>query len=236
MIYQKRKPACVFLAVWSVFVFSLAASGLCGQQESKEVERVENAIAVFKGLVDLPEEGIPPALLRKAQAMALIPDFWKAAYVVGGRHGKGVILARRDEGGWSYPVFIEITGGSVGFQIGVEKADIILVFKNKGSLKDVAKGKFTLGAGAGVAAGPIGRKAEASTDIAFEAEIYSYSRSKGLFAGVAIEGAALSIDKDANAAFYRDFDLTAEDILARGELKAPPVAEELRKIIALHAR
>lgn len=236
MIFQKKRPARVFVIFLSTVLFSLAASGLYGQEKGKEVERVENAIAVFKGLVDLPEESIPPALLRKAQAIALIPDFWKAAYVVGGRHGKGVILARRGEGDWSYPVFIEITGGSIGFQIGVEKADIILVFKNKENLKDVAKGKFTLGAGAGVAAGPLGRKAEASTDIAFEAEIYSYSRSKGLFAGISIEGAAMEVDKDANAVFYRNFDLTVEDILTKVEIKAPPVAEELRKTIAKYAR
>ncbi|MEW5901086.1 MAG: lipid-binding SYLF domain-containing protein, partial [Acidobacteriota bacterium] len=189
MIFQERIKAKAFWVILALSLVSLGVAGLNSQEKSKEVERIENSIAVFKDLVSLPEESIPPALLRKAQAIALIPDFWKAAWVVGGRHGKGVILARKDEGNWSYPVFIEMTGGSLGFQIGIEKADIILVFKNKATLKDLAKGKFTIGAGAGVAAGPIGRKAEASTDIAFEAEIYSYSRSKGLFAGVAIEGA-----------------------------------------------
>jgi len=121
---------------------------------------------------------------------------------------------------------------SVGFQIGVQRADIILVFKNKRSVSTIAKGKFTLGADAGVAAGPVGRKAEASTDIRFEAEIYSYSKSKGLFAGISIEGAALSIDTDANAKFYRDFDLTIDDILEMKYINAPSVAEEIRKVIA----
>jgi lipid-binding SYLF domain-containing protein len=125
-----------------------------------------------------------------------------------------------------------MTGGSIGFQIGVQRADVILVFKNKRSARKIAKGTFTLGAEAGLAAGPVGRKGEASTDIAFEAEIYSYSESKGVFAGISIEGSSLSMDEDANAHFYRDFDLTADDILTEDKIEAPSIADELRKTIA----
>ncbi len=217
-------------------VLTVSPTGLNSYQKSKEVERVENSIQVFKELVDLPEEGIPPALLSRAEAIAVIPGFWNAAWVIGGRHGKGVIMVRKGPKDWSYPSFISMTGGSVGFQIGVQKADIILVFKNKRSVSTIAGGKFTLGAGASVVAGPIGRKAEADTDIKFEAEIYSYSKSKGLFAGISVEGASLSMDTDANAKFYRSFDLTVEEILSKAEIECPEVARELINIVTHFAR
>jgi lipid-binding SYLF domain-containing protein len=208
-------------------MLSTAPTDLNCYQKSKELERVENSIQVFKELVDLPDEGIHPALLSRAQAIAVIPGFWNAAWVIGGRHGKGVIMVRKGPKNWSYPSFVSMTGGSVGFQIGVQKADIILVFKDKKSVKTIADGKFTLGAGASVVAGPVGRKAEADTDIKFEAEIYSYSKSKGLFAGISVEGASLSMDRDANAQFYRSFDITVEEILSKDPIDTPILEAEL---------
>jgi lipid-binding SYLF domain-containing protein len=236
MIKRPNKIQIILFILTLVLVFSVSPTGLNCYQKSKEVERVENALAVFKELVDLPEEGIPPALLSRAEAIAVIPGFWNAAWVIGGRHGKGVILVRKGPKNWSYPAFVSMTGGSVGFQIGVQKADIILVFKDKRSVKTIADGKFTLGAGASVVAGPVGRKAEANTDIKFEAEIYSYSKSKGLFAGISVEGASLSMDTDANAKFYRSFELTVEDILTKDEIESPEVAKELIKIVDHFAR
>lgn len=232
MMFKKNRISLIsVLFLWAgiqlIWVMDVKA-----QVASKEIEKVESAIDVFQEMVEMPETGIPEILLSRAEAIAVIPGFWKAAWVIGGRHGKGVILVRKGPGEWSYPAFISMTGGSVGFQIGVQRADIILVFKNKKSVSTIAEGKFTLGADAGVAAGPVGRKAEASTDIRFEAEIYSYSKSKGLFAGISIEGASLSIDEDANARFYRDFDLTVEKILDVKYIKAPSVAEVIRKVIA----
>lgn len=223
----------LFLLATTLFIFSM---NIKAQEKSKEIQRVDNAITVFKEMVELPEEGIPKSLLNKAQAIAVIPGFWKAAWVIGGRHGSGVILVKKGEGDWSYPAFIKMTGGSVGFQIGVQRADIILVFKNKETASSIVKGKFTLGADAGVAAGPVGRKAEASTDITFAAEIYSYSKSKGLFAGISIEGAAINIDTDATSKFYRDFDITVDDIFTKDEIDSPPIAETLRKTIAEYAK
>jgi lipid-binding SYLF domain-containing protein len=234
-LFEKRIQIVHFL-VLAIFVLSLCPQGLNCYQKSKEVERVENSINVFKELVDLPEEGIPLALLSRAEAIAVIPGFWNAAWVIGGRHGKGVIMVRKGSKNWSYPSFISMTGGSVGFQIGVQKADIILVFKDKKSVRTISDGKFTLGAGASVVAGPIGRKAEADTDIKFEAEIYSYSKSKGLFAGISVEGASLSMDTDANAKFYRSFDLTVEEILSKDEIESPEAAKELIKIVTYFAR
>lgn len=227
-----------FVVLFTVFlIISVSAPvNINAAQNSKEMERVENAVEAFKAMMEIPEESIPPSLLNNAEAIAVIPGFWKAAWGVGGRHGKGVILVRKDKGVWSYPAFISMTGGSLGFQIGVQKADIILVFKSKKSVRTIDEGKFTLGADAGVAAGPVGRKAEANTDIKFEAEIYSYSRSKGLFAGVSIEGAVLSMDRDANAKFYRDFELSVKDILSKAEIEAPSVAEQLRQTISKYTR
>ncbi len=223
----------LFLLATTLFLFSM---NIKAQEKSKEIQRVDSAIAVFKEMVELPEEGIPKSLLNKAQAIAVIPGFWKVAWGIGGRHGNGVILVKKGEGDWSYPAFIKMTGGSVGFQIGVQRADIILVFKNKETASSIVKGKFTLGADAGVAAGPVGRKAEASTDITFAAEIYSYSKSKGLFAGISIEGAAINIDTDATSKFYRDFDITVDDIFTKDEIDSPPIAETLRKTIAEYAK
>jgi lipid-binding SYLF domain-containing protein len=199
---------------------------------SDEEDRVANAIEVIEEMVEIPEEGIPEALLSKAYGIAIIPKVIKAAWVVGGRYGKGVLLVRKETGQWSQPCFIRIAGGSVGWQIGVQSADIILVFKRRKSIDSITEGKITLGADAGVAAGPVGRRAEASTDIELEAEIYSYSKSRGLFAGVSIEGAAIQIDQDANANFYRRDSVSPQDILfGEKQLRAPFIAEKLRKIL-----
>ncbi len=199
---------------------------------SDEEDRVTNAIEVIEEMVEIPEEGIPEALLSKAYGIAIIPKVIKAAWVVGGRYGKGVLLVRKDTGEWSQPCFVRIAGGSVGWQIGVQSTDIILVFKRRKSIDSITEGKITLGADASVAAGPVGRRAEASTDIALEAEIYSYSKSRGLFAGVSIEGAAIQIDEEANTHFYRRDDVTPRDILyGKRRLRAPAIAEKLRKIL-----
>lgn len=236
MTINKNKSFIIFSIFFlsAFIIFPLGEAG--GQGSSKEIERVENAVETLSAMMEIPEEGIPESLLNNAEAIAIIPGFWKAAWGIGGRHGKGVILVKHDNGKWSYPAFVKMTGGSLGFQIGVQRADIVLVFKSKTSVRTIDEGKFTLGADAGVAAGPIGRKAEANTDIKFEAEIYSYSKSKGLFAGVSIEGAVLSMDRDSNAKFYRDFDLTVKDILSKDTIEAPSIAARLRQTIAKFAR
>jgi lipid-binding SYLF domain-containing protein len=205
-------------------------------KNTAELNRVLNAVEVCRELIEIPEKGVPEALLHKSQAIAVIPGYTKAAYVVGGEHGKGVLLVRRQDGIWSYPAFISMTGGSVGFQIGLQKADIILVFKDRRSVDTIAQGKFTLGADASIAVGPIGRKAEASTDIKFEAEVYSYSKAKGLFAGVSITGASLSIDEEAGRRFYRDANLTADQVLYQAGFKVPASAQELKDIVSKYAK
>jgi lipid-binding SYLF domain-containing protein len=191
---------------------------------NREAGTVDDSADVMSELSAIPLKGIPPCLVQDAQGVAIIPNMVKAGFVVGGRFGRGVIVVREPDGTWSNPIFVTMTGGSLGWQIGVQATDVVLVFKTRASLDRVlqGKGKFTLGADAAVAAGPIGRQAEAGTDLQLKAEIYSYSRSRGLFAGLALEGAALVVDCDADEAFYRVANIRPKDIVA---MKGMPVPE-----------
>lgn len=231
---RKKSLFFVFILVFIMISVSYAFRSNVIEEKSlsAEEDRVFKAIEVIEEMVEIPEEGIPEALLNKAYGIAIIPKVIKAAWVVGGRYGKGVLLVRTETGRWGHPCFIRIAGGSVGWQIGVQSVDIILVFKRRKGVDSITEGKITLGADASVAAGPVGRRAEASTDIELEAEIYSYSKSRGLFAGVSIEGAAIQIDEEANAKFYDGDHLNARDILfGKKRIKSPEVAEKLRKIL-----
>lgn len=185
-----------------VLVACLILSSLSVQAGPDEDKRARDAVRVLNEIMQAPDKRVPDKLLGKAEAVAVIPDVVKAGFVVGGRHGRGLISVRSADGTWSNPSFIELTGGSVGFQAGVQSTDVVLVFRTRRGVDSVVNGKFTLGADAAVAAGPVGRNANASTDAQLKAEIYSYSRSRGLFAGVALDGAVLSIDHDANAKVY----------------------------------
>jgi len=229
----KKRSAFVFIVSF-FWVTALAFGGSQDRRKSitSELEKVNDAIEVIDEMVRIPEEGIPDALLSKAYGIAIIPNVIKAAWVVGGRIGKGVLLVRNEKGQWGNPCFIRIAGGSVGWQIGIQSADVILVFKRKKSIESITEGKITLGADAAVAAGPVGRRAEVSTDIELEAEIYSYSKSRGLFAGISVEGSAIQIDEDANANFYNEDYLSAHDILfVEKRLNVPSVAKKLKEVL-----
>ena len=153
--------------------------------DSDEESKLLDAIEVLHEINRIPENAIAPHLLKNAHGIAIVPGVIKLGFVVAGRHGQGVICVRNASGGWSNPSFVTLTGGSVGWQAGAQSTDVILVFKSRKSVDAIARGKFTLGADASVAAGPVGRHAEAGTDIQLKSEIYSYSRNRGLFAGVA---------------------------------------------------
>ena len=183
---------------------ALAAALFAGQAVAgpKEDERATNAVRVLNEIQRIPENGIPDKLLDEGRAIVVIPDTLKAGLVIGGRRGHGLMSVKNPDGSWSQPVFIKLTGGSIGFQAGVQSSDVVLVFRNDRNLENIVNGKFTLGADAGVAAGPVGRNASASTDGQLKAEIWSWSRARGLFAGVALDGAVLQIDDDANVAVY----------------------------------
>lgn len=170
--------------------------------QMREDQLVGTATNVLHEVMALPARRIPQSLLSNAQGVAIIPNVVKGGFVVGVRYGKGVLLVRDESGAWHAPMFIELTGGSVGWQAGVQSTDVILVFKSQKSIDGIMRGKFTIGADASVAAGPVGREAAAATDARLQAEIYSYSRSRGLFAGVSLGGSALQIDQAATAAYY----------------------------------
>jgi lipid-binding SYLF domain-containing protein len=180
--------------------------------QEREIERSNNAVRVLSEILAIPEESIPERLLREAEAIAVMPDVVKAGLVFGGRGGKGLMAVRGSDGTWSNPSFITLGGGSFGFQAGVQSADVVLVFRNRRGVDNIVNGKFTLGADASVAAGPVGRSAQASTDGQLKAEIYSYSRARGLFAGIALDGAVIAIDNRANRRVYGR-DVTARMIL-----------------------
>jgi len=189
---------------------------------SDESERAMNATEVLSEVMGIPEKGIPDELMEHAVAVAVIPHVVKGAFGIGGRYGKGLVSHRGTDGRWSAPSFINIGGGSFGLQLGVEAADLVLVFTSNDGFKGLLEGKVKLGADASVAAGPVGRRAEVGTDVLLKSAVYSYSRSKGLFAGVALDGAAVTIDDSANHKVYGK-GVSGQDILIRNNVKMNPV-------------
>lgn len=204
--------------------------------QSNETAKVEKANEVIEDIMDIPEKSIPPQLMKDAYGIAIIPDVLKVGLGLGGRYGKGILVVNNPHENWSNPTFITLTGGSIGWQIGVQSTDILLVFRNKKSVDAILEGKFTLGVDASIAVGPVGRHVGAKTDIEFKAEIYSYSQSRGLFAGIAIEGAALQIDHDANDDFYNNRKITPEEILWGHVPNAPDCAQELQRTLSKYAK
>jgi len=193
-------------------VLALGATGAWAQ--AREQGRLLMASQVLEELRSSRDQYIPDRLLERAYAIAVIPDMTKIAFFAGGRRGHGVLVVRDKDGRFTSPTFITMTGGSFGWQWGIQSADIMLVFTTRRGVEGITGGKFTLGADASVAAGPIGRQASASTDTSFKAEVYSYSRTRGVFAGLAVDGTALSIDDDANEVFYGKPDILASDIIS----------------------
>ncbi|MGE0756186.1 MAG: lipid-binding SYLF domain-containing protein [Pirellulaceae bacterium] len=169
----------------------------------KQEATVRQAMTVFQETLVAPASGIPAALLQDAHGVAIIPGVLKGSFIVGARFGDGVLLVRDGQGGWHAPVFVTLTGGNVGWQVGVQSTDVLLVFKTRKSVDGILSGKFTIGADAAAAAGPVGRQAAAATDGRLQAEIYSYSRSRGLFAGISLDGSVIRVDQLANATYYR---------------------------------
>jgi lipid-binding SYLF domain-containing protein len=191
---------------------ALAVGATVSHAQAREEGRLLLASQVLDELRDARDQLIPNRLLERAYGIAIIPDMTKIAFFAGGRRGDGVLVYRDKDGRFTNPIFVTMTGGSFGWQWGVQKTDIVLVFTTKKGIEGITAGKFTLGADASVAAGPVGRESSASTDPTFKAEVYSYSRSRGVFAGLAIDGTVISIDDDENEAFYRRPGVSASDI------------------------
>jgi lipid-binding SYLF domain-containing protein len=178
---------------------------------SREEARLIEASGVLEELRASRDQYIPDRLLERAYGIAVIPGVVKGGLGIGGRFGRGVLVVRDKDGRFTNPAFVNLTGGSFGWQIGVQSIDVVLVFTTRAGIEGITDGQLTLGADASVAAGPIGRQASAGTDPSFSKEVYSYSRTRGLFAGLALDGSAITIDRKANARFYKQR-VTASDI------------------------
>lgn len=224
------RPITAFLVLASLLYLGVASAA------NPLEKRVLAATDVLRQLTAIPEQGIPPNLLNNAYGVAVLPNVIKAGFIVGGRFGQGILVVRKPDGSWSNPSFISLGGGSVGFQAGAQGSDIVLVFKSKQGVENIAKGKLTLGGDASIAAGPVGRYTSASTDVSLRAEIYSYSRNRGLFGGVALDGSILSIDDRSNYGYYQSGDITAQNLLFDDSaIPAPIEARQFKEKLAATA-
>jgi lipid-binding SYLF domain-containing protein len=204
-----------------VLVAALGCSSL-GLLADTAAERLEESARIMQEIMGTPDQGIPQDLLNKAYCVVIVPSLKKGAFVVGGQYGKGFTICRRGAGmGWGAPGAVRVEGGSFGFQIGGSSTDVVMLVMNEHGMKDLDKDKFTLGGDASVAAGPVGRTATANTDAYMSAEILSWSRTKGLFAGVSLSGATLRPDRDGNKELYGE-KLDNQQILMT--TKEPPAA------------
>jgi len=227
-----RTLLAAFMAM--LLVFAIAPVSRAGDETAKnaeasandESERMTSSTATLKEVLSIPEDGVPQTMLDNAAAIVVIPGLIKAGFIAGVKHGNGV-LSTRGKAGWTHPTFVTMTGGSVGWQAGVESTDLVLVFMSEKNVKALLNGEFTLGADASVAVGPVGRQAAAGTNLSVKAEIYAYSRSRGVFVGIAIDGSHLGIDNDANVRYYGE-GTTANALLFGEHAKAPEGAEAFK--------
>jgi lipid-binding SYLF domain-containing protein len=213
-----------------VYLLALAMVGLplFAAQDKKEADRLDNCGTVLQEILDIPDD-IPQDLLDKAECVIIYPSVLKAAFVVGGSYGRGAMTCRTGEnytGPWSAPTMMALEGGSVGFQIGGQATDFVLLVMNGRGAHSILSSKVKLGADASVAGGPKGRTASASTDVTLRAEVLSYSRSRGLFAGISLEGSTVRPDNDANERVYGK-KVEAESIVFKGAVAVPPPAQKL---------
>ncbi len=196
----------------AILALTATLTAASGPDTRDERERAHKAATVLDSIMAAPDQEIPADLLAKAHGIAVIPNVVKGAFLAGGHFGKGLVSARDQNGKWGTPLYVDIGGGSFGLQIGVEATDLILVFTEPDGLREMLKDNLKLGADAGAVAGPVGRRVEASTNLTFDSPIYSYSRNKGVFAGVALDGSVLSVDDSSNQEVYGR-DVSGGDIL-----------------------
>jgi lipid-binding SYLF domain-containing protein len=201
------------LVTMTLTMFILLGISWAGTSRTEEVKRTQAAAAVLDDIMATPDKGIPEEIMESAQCVAIVPSMLNGGFIVGARYGKGVATCRT-ESGWSAPVPLRVVGGSGGFQIGGEAVDLVMIIMNKGGMHDLLSSKFKLGADVSAAAGPVGRHAEGTTDWKMRAKVLTYSRSRGIFAGVALDGAPITQDWDSTRAFYGrkvPFDLILTD-------------------------
>lgn len=222
----------------SSMLVMLAAASLTTSLFAKKEDagqRLQSATTVLAESMNTPDKGIPSELLDSAECVVIVPSVKKAAFIVGGKYGRGFVFCRRASGtGWSAPAAVKVEGGSFGFQIGGSETDVVMLVMNQNGAKHLMSSQFTLGGDASIAAGPVGRTATADTDASMRAEILSYSRARGVFAGVALNGATLREDKEGNMDMYGS-ELTNKDILM-GSTKAPAAASKLESMLNKYSR
>jgi lipid-binding SYLF domain-containing protein len=210
-----------------LFAATLVAAPAQAQDANREAETIQKSLTVLTEVQAMPDLQVPDWLLQRAEGIAILPEVVKAGAIVGGSGGTGVLLVKHPDGSWSNPLFIGLGAGSFGWQFGVQAADVVLVFTTRKSIEGITDGKITLGGDASAVAGPVGRSASAATSVTFDAEIYSYSRAKGLFAGVSLEGSVLFIRDGANGRFYGKPGVIASQIIDPAAPMAPPPAPAL---------
>jgi SH3 domain-containing YSC84-like protein 1 len=210
---------------------SISTAAFAADREVKVDDRLDASADTLTDMMKASDKGIPQDLLDKARCVVVVPGMKKAGFVFGAKYGRGFSVCRREGGsGWSAPAAMRVEGGSVGFQIGASETDVVLLVMNEGGMKHLLSDKFTIGGEATAAVGPLGRDASAQTDAALNAEMLSYSRSRGLFAGISLEGATLRPDEEANRELYGR-DATNREILT-GDFKTPAAAGKFER--ALH--
>lgn len=211
-----------FTVLFAIF-FSLALLTPADQTRTDVVERLQSSTQVIHQILNTPDKGIPDEVLKGAKCIAVVPGLIKGGFIIGGKHGRGLTTCRLPNGGWSAPAFFSISGGSWGAQIGVESVDLVLMIMNNEGMRHLLQDKFQVGGEAAASAGPVGRHAEAGTDWKVESQMLTYSRSKGLFAGIDLGGSWVERDKDSTRALYGK-DLSNHAVLD-GEVRAPAAAQ-----------
>ncbi|HEY7546909.1 MAG TPA: lipid-binding SYLF domain-containing protein [Blastocatellia bacterium] len=207
-------------------IVSAAAAQTNRKERADEVQRLNRAAQVFTEIMQTPDKAIPEDLLDKTECIAIVPGLKKGAFIVGARYGKGVVMCRRPNRRWSAPSFLTVEGGNIGFQIGGSSTDVVMLIMNKEGMNKLIGDKFTIGGDASAAAGPVGRRTSAETNIRLDAQILTYSRSKGLFAGISLDGSVVKQDKDDNRDFYGK-EMDARTILFTDEVPIPAEAKSL---------
>lgn len=223
------------LAVLALVAMLAGPAAVTPRAQTDEADRIRESTTVFSEIMRAPDKAIPRSVLEKAEAIAVFPSTLKGGFIFGGHRGRGILSVRdRATGRWSPPAFLTLTGASFGAQIGGQAVDLVLVVMNPRGLENLLRNQFKVGADASVAAGPVGREAEASTDIQMRAEILSYSRARGLFAGVTLKGSSISQDRDANERFY-GVAHRSRDIVLDGRASAKPPVGQWLDVLRRHA-
>jgi lipid-binding SYLF domain-containing protein len=217
-----------------VLIASLATGAILAK-ESEPDKRLQDAAAVVNEMMGMPDKGVPQSVLDKAQCIVVIPGLKKAAFIVGGQYGRGFASCRRSGGGWGPPAAVKLEGGSFGLQLGGQSTDVILLVMDQRGMDHLVSDKFTIGADAAAAAGPVGRDAKADTDIMLHAEILSYARSRGAYAGLSLEGSTMRPDNEENRKLYGR-DITNKDILVQGTVSTPAVARTFTQALNRSSR